>query len=65
MDKRWMYEEAFRMPLIVHWPKGVQPETVNVCLINNTDFAPTMLELAGVATPIGAISSAGCQWQTA
>ena len=23
MDKRWMYEEAFRMPFIVHWPKGM------------------------------------------
>jgi len=49
MDKRWMYEEAFRMPFIVHWPKGVKAGSVNDWLINNTDFAPTMLELAGVA----------------
>ncbi len=48
MDKRWMYEEAFRMPLIVHWPGGVKSGSVNDWLINNTDFAPTMLELAGV-----------------
>jgi len=48
MDKRWMYEEAFRMPFIVHWPKGVKAGTSNEWLINNTDFAPTMLELAGV-----------------
>jgi hypothetical protein len=46
MDKRWMYEEAFRMPFMVHWP-GVKPGSVNDWLINNTDFAPTMLELAG------------------
>ena len=36
------------MPLIVHWPGGVKSGSVNDWLINNTDFAPTMLELAGV-----------------
>lgn len=50
-DKRWMYEESMRMPFIVHWPKRVKPGWVNDWLINNTDFAPTMLELAGVETP--------------
>jgi len=49
MDKRWMYEEAFRMPFIVHWPKGIKAGTANDWLINNTDFAPTMLEIAGLA----------------
>jgi N-acetylglucosamine-6-sulfatase len=48
MDKRWIYEESFRMPFIVHWPKGVKPGNSNDWLINNTDFAPTILELAGV-----------------
>ncbi|MDP6523226.1 MAG: sulfatase [Kiritimatiellia bacterium] len=47
MDKRWMYEEGMRMPFIVHWPKGVKKGQVNDWLINNTDFAPTILELAG------------------
>jgi len=51
MDKRWMYEESMRMPFIVHWPKGVQPQQTNDWLINNTDFAPTILELAGVEIP--------------
>ena len=50
-DKRWMYEEAMRMPFIVHYPKRVKPGSTNGWLINNTDFAPTMLELAGVKTP--------------
>ncbi len=49
MDKRWMYEEAFRMPFIVHYPAVVKPGSTNDWLINNTDFAPTLLELAGVA----------------
>ena len=51
IDKRWMYEESMRMPLIVRYPKLVEAGTTNDWLINNTDFAPMMLELAGVETP--------------
>lgn len=51
IDKRWMYEESIRMPLIVHYPKMVKANSHNDWLINNTDFAPTFLELAGVETP--------------
>jgi arylsulfatase A-like enzyme len=52
MDKRWMYEESMRMPFIMYWPACIKPEQVNDWLINNTDFAPTILELAGLrATP--------------
>jgi arylsulfatase A-like enzyme len=50
-DKRWMYEESMRMPFIVHYPRMIQPGTVTDLLINNTDFAPTMIELAGGHTP--------------
>jgi N-acetylglucosamine-6-sulfatase len=49
MDKRWIYEESFRMPFIVHAPQLIQPASSNDWLINNTDFAPTILELAGIA----------------
>ncbi len=51
MDKRWMYDEAMRMPFIVHYPKVVKAGSQNDWLINNTDFAPTMLEIAGAKTP--------------
>ncbi|MCP4376237.1 MAG: sulfatase [bacterium] len=51
MDKRWMYEEAMRMPFIVHYPAMVKPGSSNSWLINNTDFAPTMLALGGIKTP--------------
>ena len=51
MDKRWMYEEAMRMPLIVSYPKLVKAGSSNDWLINNTDFAPTILSLAGIDTP--------------
>lgn len=50
MDKRWIYEESMRMPFIAHWPEGINPElngAVNKWLINNTDFAPTLLQVAG------------------
>lgn len=51
MDKRWMYEESMRMPLIVRGAQVAQPGSSNDWIINNTDFAPTMLELAGSETP--------------
>ena len=51
IDKRWMYEESIRMPLIVHWPKQIKAGGRSEWLINNTDFAPTLLELAGVRRP--------------
>lgn len=50
-DKRWMYEESMRMPFIMHFPPMIEPGRVTELLINNTDFAPTMLELAGGKTP--------------
>ncbi len=51
IDKRWMYDESMRMPFIVHYPKGVDKGQVTDLLINNTDYAPTMIELAGGETP--------------
>jgi arylsulfatase A-like enzyme len=53
MDKRWIYEEAMRMPFIVSWPGVVAGPRANDWLINNTDFAPTLLELAGVVETPG------------
>lgn len=50
-DKRWIYEESMRMPLIVHWPEGIEAGSVNEHLVQNLDFAPTILELAGTEIP--------------
>ena len=50
-DKRWMYEESFRMPFMISHPKRIEPGTVNSNLLLNIDFAPTMLELAGISIP--------------
>ncbi|MEM9337208.1 MAG: sulfatase [Bacteroidota bacterium] len=50
-DKRWMYEESMRMPFIMHYPGMTEPNTVTDLLINNTDFAPTLIALAGGKVP--------------
>ncbi|MBB4078629.1 arylsulfatase A-like enzyme [Lewinella aquimaris] len=50
IDKRWMYEESMRMPFIVRHPGGGAGATSDL-LINNTDFAPTLIEWAGGTTP--------------
>ena len=50
-DKRFMYEESFRTPLIVKWPGTVKPGSVNTDLVQNIDFAETFLDAAGVSIP--------------
>jgi arylsulfatase A-like enzyme len=51
MDKRWMYDEAQRMPFIVRYPKSIKAGSVSDSIIENVDYAPMMLEFAGVKTP--------------
>lgn len=50
-DKRWMYEEAMRMPFIVHYPKAFKKGIRTDAIINNTDFAPTLIDIAGGTVP--------------
>ena len=50
-DKRWMYEEGMRMPFFISYPKIIKEAGRQDLLINNTDFAPTMIELAGGEVP--------------
>ena len=50
-DKRWMYEESLRTPLIVRWPDVIAPGSENRDLVQNLDFAETLLDVAGVAIP--------------
>ncbi len=50
-DKRFMYEESLRMPLLVRWPAVVRPASQTEALSLNVDFAPTFLEAAGVRVP--------------
>ena len=50
-DKRWMFEESFRMPFLIRWPNRVQPGSRPIQLIQNIDYAPTFLDIAGLETP--------------
>jgi arylsulfatase A-like enzyme len=50
-DKRFMYEESFRTPLVMRYPKAIKPGTKTDALVQNIDFAPTFLSLAGVRKP--------------
>ncbi len=50
-DKRWMYEESFRMPLVVRWPGVAQEGREITELAQNLDFAATFLDAAGVEVP--------------
>ena len=52
-DKRFMYEESMRVPLLVRWPGVVQPGTAQQAMTLNTDFAATLLEAAGAPVPEG------------
>jgi arylsulfatase A-like enzyme len=50
-DKRFMYEESFRTPLVMRYPKEIKPGTTISKLVQNLDFAPTFLDYAGVTIP--------------
>lgn len=50
-DKRFMYEESFSTPLLMHLPKGLSASGVVKELVQNIDLAPTILELAGAEMP--------------
>ncbi|MGB0768708.1 MAG: sulfatase/phosphatase domain-containing protein, partial [Phycisphaeraceae bacterium] len=50
-DKRWVYEESLRTPLIVRWPGVVEPGTRNGDIVSPLDFAQTFLDIAGIDAP--------------
>ena len=50
-DKRWMYEESLAMPFVARWPGRIEAGTRVPQMIQNIDYAPTFLEMAGVAVP--------------
>jgi arylsulfatase A-like enzyme/lysophospholipase L1-like esterase len=52
-DKRWMFEESLSMPFLIRWPGVVPPGARPDALIQNIDYAPTFLELAGLPVPAG------------
>ena len=50
-DKRFMYEESFRTPLVMRWPARIGAGQTSADLVQNLDIAQTILDAAGVAAP--------------
>jgi arylsulfatase A-like enzyme len=50
-DKRFMYEESLRMPFLVRWPAAIKPRSRIDAIGLNVDFAPTLLDAAGIPVP--------------
>jgi arylsulfatase A-like enzyme len=50
-DKRWMYEESFRTPLLIRWPGKTKAGSTSDKMVMNLDLAETFLDIAGVEVP--------------
>ncbi len=49
-DKRWIFEESLRMPLVMRFPKKIAAGVRSQALVQNIDYAPTFCDLAGADT---------------
>jgi arylsulfatase A len=43
--KGWNYEGGIRVPLIVHWPGEIQPNSTSQAIVMGTDYYPTLLDM--------------------
>jgi arylsulfatase A-like enzyme len=50
-DKRWIFEESLRTPLLIRWPNAAKGGASTAALVSNLDFAATFLDAAGLAVP--------------
>ncbi len=50
-DKRWMYDVSMQSPLLMSWPGHIKPKTVNTNMVQTIDYAPTILDAAGITVP--------------
>jgi arylsulfatase A-like enzyme len=50
-DKRFIYDESFKTPLLVRWPGVIKPGSVNTQMVQNLDYAQTILEASGTPAP--------------
>lgn len=51
IDKRWMFDESMRTPLIMHYPGVISTEQRTDAIVENVDLAPTLLDFAGAKVP--------------
>lgn len=50
-DKRFIYEESFKTPLLAKWPGVIEPGSASDQMVQNLDYAQTILDVAGIAAP--------------
>ena len=50
-DKRFIYNESFKTPLLIRWPNQIKAGTTNDEMVQNLDFAQTFLEAAQINIP--------------
>lgn len=50
-DKRFIYDESFKTPLIARWPNVIKPGSVENEMVQNLDFAQTLLDVADIEQP--------------
>lgn len=50
-DKRFIYDESFKTPLLIRWPGVIKAGSVRTEMVQNLDFAPTFLQAAGIDIP--------------
>lgn len=50
-DKRFIYDESFKTPLLIRWPEKIQAGSVSDEMVQNLDFAQTFLAAAGLPQP--------------
>jgi N-acetylglucosamine-6-sulfatase len=50
-DKRWMFDPSMKMPFLIRWPNVIKPGTVSDSMIQNIDYGPTFLDVAGEKVP--------------
>lgn len=50
-DKRWMYDVSMQAPLLMRWPGHIKANTVNTNMVQTIDYAPTILDAAGINVP--------------
>ena len=50
-DKRFIYDESFKTPLLISWKTKIQGSRINTKMVQNLDFAQTLLEAANIPPP--------------
>ena len=50
-DKRWIFEESLRSPLLIRWPGVTAKGSTSTAIVSNLDVAETLLDAAGLSIP--------------